>query len=134
MKIFLDDERDPVGDDWIVCRTADDLANQIIGECIRLVNSSKDVQIEEMSFDHDLGPDEPSGDELAKRIILVDGDLRAQEETTGIFPDNVVIHIHSMNPVGAKNIADRFMNYFRFIGISDTAKVYVHGILYRENI
>jgi hypothetical protein len=81
MKIYLDDERNPKGKNWIVVRT---------------VNEFKEIYkeyypyIDEISLDHDLGTDETGYDALTwleEQIITKGWDI----------PD---INIHSANPSG----------------------------------
>ena len=99
--LFIDDERDPIdvtwgsvgvkhiykNNDWIIAR------NWI--EVLDLVLSMGFPDM--ISFDHDLGHDEPSGHEISKKLIhmIMDG-VEA--------PENLVIHYHSKNPVGAENM------------------------------
>lgn len=128
MKIFLDDERFPIGDDWTICRSEEDVLNILLVSSF--MSGENDLQICEMSFDHDLGKDAPNGAQVAKSLIDIDAEVR-DSDTAGLFADDARIYVHSMNPVGAKNIADRFFSYFKHIGISDTAKVYIHGMLYK---
>ena len=56
-----------------------------------LVDNSK--EIEEMSFDHDLGENEPTGYDIAKWLA---------ENCLERWP--LVVKVHSQNPVGAENI------------------------------
>lgn len=82
MKIWLDDVRPaPVG--WTWCKTAE---NAWVGLCVGDIK-----EIEEISLDHDLGPDESTGYNLVCWM-----------ERHGVWPDKV--SIHSANSVGRKNI------------------------------
>lgn len=95
--IWLDDER-PVPkyllkkqySEVIICRTYEQAVNQLNYIC----RTKSRVYI---SFDHDLG-EEKTGYDLAKYIIehniSIDGFL-----------------VHSMNPVGRKNIVDLLVHY-----------------------
>lgn len=99
MKLFLDDLRSPPDATWQVARSYDAalwLIENIGHPCI------------EISFDHDLGDNVPSGYDFAKALIELDMD--------GIFELSRVkrFHVHSANPVGALNITSILRSYFRF--------------------
>lgn len=86
-KLFIDDLRFPVTEDWVVARQS--------GDAINIVQQNGFPQ--EISFDHDLGYDDTSIRFL--RWIaeaLMDGKLTISE--------NFTYSVHSQNPVGAKNI------------------------------
>lgn len=57
MKIWLDDVQTPPNDDWVWVRTATYATVVILTE-----------RVSEISFDHDLGKDMPTGYDLAKAI------------------------------------------------------------------
>lgn len=63
-----------------------------------------------ISFDHDLGEDEPTGFDIAKR--LVEGDMNS--DTRLHFPPTFDFVVHSQNPVGAENIQKYLDGYFAF--------------------
>lgn len=82
--LFLDDERDPVRADAVVCRTSHEALREI----------ERRGCPAEMNLDHDLGP----GDDaqiFANGVIdmALDGDL--------VFPEDFRVFVHSQNPVGA---------------------------------
>lgn len=85
-KIFLDDERFPVGDGWTIVRSFDEAVSHIEEHGFDSTSF--------ISFDHDLGEGK-SGHEFA--IWLVDYCL--DNSTPAIHYDT-----HSQNPVGARNI------------------------------
>jgi hypothetical protein len=100
-KLFLDDEREPVAPWWYngeckVARTFDEAEALVMEFGIP----------ELISFDHDLGDQVKTGHYFALWLITkeMDGELR--------FPDNFAYSIHSMNPVGARNIDSLLNNYF----------------------
>lgn len=97
MKMFLDDERFPIGDDWFICRSFD--------EAVHFINRNGCPDF--ISFDHDLGDDSFSGYEFAR--WLVDQDL----DQGGFIPSNFQFYVHSQNPVGAENIRKYLSNYLR---------------------
>jgi len=97
-KLFIDDERFPVTEDWVIVRSSE--------EAISFV---KEFGIpSEISFDHDLGGDDTSRefikwltDQLVENIIS--------------FPEGFSYHVHSQNPIGAKWIKetmDSLIKYF----------------------
>jgi hypothetical protein len=101
-KLFLDDERDPVGTGWTVCRSVAEVV-----AVVRIFGLPGYV-----SFDHDLGPGpapvgyENSGMGLARWITdqIMDG---AQ-----LLPAGFGYYVHSQNLVGAANITgllDKFL-------------------------
>jgi hypothetical protein len=93
-KLFLDDERDPVDNTWIVCRS--------IYEVIKEVDNRGFPDY--VSFDHDLGPNQKdstydnTGIRTAHYLIdqVLDGRF--------LLPDNFDWYVHSQNPIGAENI------------------------------
>jgi hypothetical protein len=97
-QMFIDDERFPAGNetDWIICRTLKEVT-----ACVALHGMPNYI-----SFDHDLGDDEPNGFEITK--MLVDYDLDALHK----FPSNFAWYIHSQNPIGKANIDSYLANYF----------------------
>lgn len=82
-KMFLDDERNPPDNDYVVCRSTDEAINYI----------KKNGWPYHFSFDHDLGGDDTVV-EFLKRLYNI------WDEKTSI-PSYFV---HSANPIGKKNI------------------------------
>lgn len=100
--LFLDDERHPPhnGKDWCVARS--------VTEAIHLV---EELGVpESISFDHDLGSfqgrPEPSGMDFAKWLVQHDLDHN-------ILDQRFTFTVHSMNPVGAKNIQSYMESYLK---------------------
>lgn len=89
-KLFIDDERHPVGDDWVIARSS--------AEAIAIVEINGAPL--EIAFDHDLG-----GDDTSIRFInwfqdaIIDGNAQ--------IPVGFNYSVHSQNPVGARNIKGR---------------------------
>lgn len=84
-KLFIDDEREPVGDDWIVARSSFDAAVIVaIGGVPSYI-----------SFDHDLGEDD-----TVMTFLKWLADTCLDDGTTFTFGYTV----HSQNPVGRDNI------------------------------
>lgn len=96
MRIFIDDERFPPndGNDWIVVRNKKDF--------FRVVASQRFPDF--ISFDHDLGEDEPTGFDIVKEFIEMDLD-------NDIIPKNFAWYTHSQNPIGKQNIDGMLNNY-----------------------
>ena len=92
-KLFLDDERDPVGEDWVIARS-------YIHACIGLVEKGFPRFI---SFDHDLG-EGMTGYDFARELIQYD---MAYDE----MPEDFDFYVHSQNPVGKENIEKLLNNY-----------------------
>lgn len=88
MKIFLDDIRNPPDDSWTICKTYPEFINLILNNW---------DNIEEISFDHDLGTKRNGYD----CVEVIECYLRL-----GIIKPNylVTFSIHTQNPVGRNNI------------------------------
>lgn len=83
-KLFIDDERTPTTDGWVIARSSNEALTYI----------QNNGWPEFISFDHDLGGDDTTMVFLRKLVDQVwNGD--------NLPPDYVV---HSANPVGSKNI------------------------------
>lgn len=86
-KLFLDDERFPMTDDWKIARNSTDAVMYV---CIWGIPN-------EIAFDHDLG-----GEDTSIKFInwmteqVLDGKLN--------IPEGFKYSIHSQNPIGAENI------------------------------
>lgn len=86
-KLFLDDERYPVDNRWVIARNVDDAIWYVTNYGMPSF----------ISFDHDLGPFKQSGMDLAKWLVeyIMDNDVNI---------DNFEFYVHSQNPIGAENI------------------------------
>ena len=100
MRFFIDDERFPVGHFDYIIRTQADFDNAIIDIGTRKITF--------ISFDHDLGPNEPTGYDLLKKLIDIDMER-------GILAKDFDFYVHSQNPIGAKNIEAYLNNYLAII-------------------
>lgn len=100
MNFFIDDERDPVNPTDVVLRN--------MGQVVQLVEEmkSQNKKISSISFDHDLGFNEPTGYDIAKYLVKQDIDHN-------IFSYDFKYNVHSQNPVGKKSIEQYFKNYFK---------------------
>lgn len=92
-KLFIDDERHPVTNDFIIVRNYD--------EAMSVINEKGLPSF--ISFDHDLGEGK-SGYDVARAIC-------EYCFTNNIQPD-FDYYVHSQNPVGAKYIRD-YLEWFK---------------------
>ena len=97
-KIYLDDVRIPPSLHWNLTRNFIE-----IKEKIELYGCPSHI-----SFDHDLGEGEPSGLDIAKWLVQQDLDFMF------FIPYDFTFQVHSMNPVGKKNIESYLNNYLTF--------------------
>lgn len=96
--LYLDDVRDPsTNRDWTVVRSVTAFQETILNQGLP----------EEISFDHDLGDDVPSGYDAVKWLI----DLAIEND---LPLENVETNVHSANPVGAENIRGILASFQRF--------------------
>lgn len=104
--MFIDDLRDPqVPGDWdVVVRSCD-----AVFDCIAQRGCPTVI-----SFDHDLGPDAPTGYDIVKRLVEMDMNGELQ------LPDGFKFYVHSMNPVGSENIRTMMSNYIAWKGACQT--------------
>jgi len=84
-KLYIDDVREPETDnDWVIARSLEE---------VKEVCEDKGKP-SHISFDHDMGEEEPNGVEIAE--WLMDNDQ---------MPDSW--NVHSANPVGSQNIKNK---------------------------
>lgn len=104
--LFIDDERFPPddGQGWRIARNLTEVASTL--EEFGPPNF--------ISFDHDLGETEPTGYDIAKKLVAGDlGELDGTEFASGL-PTDFSFYVHSQNPVGAENIRALLIGYLRF--------------------
>lgn len=95
-KIFVDDKREPLdARDWWVVRSYDEFVTLVMNQT---------TPIDYISFDHDLG-EGFDGYDCVKFLCKTDADRHGK-----LLSENFDFHIHSQNPVGAKNM----INYLSF--------------------
>jgi hypothetical protein len=117
LRLYLDDVRTPIGDDWIIARNYDEFVAQI------KLHSLGNFEV--ISLDHDLGETamveyynnvkenyiidysnilEKTGYDAAKFLV-------AESMNTSIpLPQ---IYVHSANPIGSANILGYVNNYYK---------------------
>lgn len=94
MKLFLDDERFPADNSFLICRNMEDF---------RICVTNCEDTLDFISFDHDLGSG-PSGYDCAKWMVEYDMEH-------DILSNDFDFYVHSQNPVGAENIRSYLNNY-----------------------
>jgi len=94
--MFLDDVRMPRGRFDVIVRSSQEAIDHI----------SKHGVPDFISFDHDLG-----GDDDAMRVVnfIIESDLDGDIS----IPSGFSFHVHSANPIGARNILSKLENYLR---------------------
>jgi hypothetical protein len=95
-KLFLDDGRYPVRNDWVIARNFDDAVWYVRNYGLP----------DHIAFDHDLGhPKNYTGMDFAKWFAnyIMDNELK--------LPQTFSYSVHSQNPVGAANIRS-YMDQF----------------------
>ena len=111
--LFIDDERNPedvtwapwyvkamyLTEQWVICRNRSDVILTVMGRGMPSY----------ISFDHDLGRDEPTGHAIAQ--LIVDWDMNDKHYT---LPADFAFFVHSQNPVGKANIEGLLNNYLEF--------------------
>jgi len=97
-RLFLDDLRIPTESGYAVVRSYDDAVH------FMRTRGCPDF----ISFDHDLQT-LTTGYDVAKWIVDRDMDSRGD-----FIPNNFSFYVHSMNPVGKKNIEMLLNNYLKF--------------------
>ena len=117
-RLFIDDERDPRDvtwgktwqenamyrqDDWVIALNWFDVIDIVVSLGFP----------ETISFDHDLGKDERTGFDIAKRLceMIMDGVH---------IPYDFRYFVHSKNPVGAENIHGYMDNFLEHYNSVDT--------------
>lgn len=93
-KIWLDDIRLPPDESWFWVKNFNDL-NQLLND--------EHLEVEVISFDHDLGDNTPDGSQCASRFIEI-GIERG-------WQDPPEYHVHSDNPCGRDNIVSKMESW-----------------------
>ena len=99
-RLFIDDERDPVGFDWDVCRSYDETIAYL---------SSRSVAPDYISFDNDIQSGDKEGYHVAQWIIERDMDLKGK-----YIPKWFDFFTHSQNSVrsnGSTSISALIADY-----------------------
>lgn len=102
-RLFLDDEREPVNNMWLIARSSFDAIQSVLFFGMPL----------EIAFDHDLGLDFDGKEDTS--IIFINW-LAEQVISGARFPEGFKYSIHSQNPVGVENIKhkmDALLQYQR---------------------
>lgn len=102
--LFLDDERMPVDVSWSSCEIA-----RTVDEAIKLIDEKGLPQ--SISFDHDLGKDQPVATVFMWHLI--NGHLDEKWDCSKIK----LVQIHSANPEGVKNLIGLWEGFIQDQGI-----------------
>lgn len=97
-KLFIDDERFPVTDDWVIVRTSQEAIDTLLARGFPSF----------ISFDHDLGGDDTS-------IVFINWLTDELIEGRLDIPKFFDYYVHSQNCIGAENIRskmDQLMRHF----------------------
>ena len=86
-------------EEWVICRNRQDVILTIMSRGMPSY----------ISFDHDLGQDEPTGHAIAQ--LIVDWDMNDRYYS---LPADFAFYVHSKNPVGKANIEGLLNNYLEF--------------------
>ncbi len=108
-KIFLDDVRMPVGDDWHIVRNYDEFVH-----AIKTYGIPKYISFDhDLAFEHyaDMQSQEKTGYDCAKFLVDFCMDRKLQ------LPD---YGVHSMNPVGKANILHLLKNAEKYLQFLET--------------
>lgn len=97
-RMFIDDERLPFEEDFVVVRN--------MAEAKRTIDVLGFPGY--VSFDHDLGENQPTGYDFVKWLIEKDQDV-----DWWYYPSRFEWFVHSQNPVGKENIEKFINNYYR---------------------
>lgn len=95
MKLWIDDLRDAPDDTWVVARKVE--------QAIRLIATQR---FDTISLDHDI--ENRPDDETFKPVAYFIG---VEYNWNTAFADDLAVIIHSINPVGAKEIAAILNDY-----------------------
>lgn len=107
-KLYIDDIRNPKFDGFEIVRTS--------AEAISYMEENGCPGF--ISFDHDLG-----GDDTA--MIVVHWMIETDLDEKGLFiPSSLEFHVHSANPVGARNINGLLGQYLKLRSQYEVNKIY----------
>jgi hypothetical protein len=136
-KVYLDDERTPNDDKWIVVRN--------YGQFIKKISELGLENIGVISFDHDLG--DTAIEEFYNNVMnrgVLDYD-NIQEKTgydaakwlVGHYMDNFTssfpqVYVHSANPIGASNIIGYINGFLKHMDKKQTAMLKVEPFTVKD--
>jgi hypothetical protein len=89
-RLFIDDERFPVDDDWVIVRSSSEAIDMVISKGIP----------SRISFDHDLGGDDTS-------IVFINWLIDHLLDNNLKLPYVFSFYVHSQNPIGKENIISK---------------------------
>lgn len=97
-KLFIDDERFPVGEDWVITRSS--VAATYVICTFGIPNY--------ISFDHDLGGEDTS-------VVFIKWLIEHILDNNLALPPDFEYYVHSQNPIGKKNIESLMDSFIKFV-------------------
>lgn len=97
-KLWIDDIRDSPDDSWIIVRSSN--------AAIRYI--TKEGMPNRIAFDHDLGDDDTS-------ILIIKFIVESFLDGSLTIPNDFDYSVHSMNPIGSKNIKEYMNRFLTFV-------------------
>lgn len=94
MKLWIDDVR-PAPKGYVLCKSV----NEAINICSQRLTPWKELLVEEIDLDHDAGDYAKDGGDYSNFLSWLEERYNLDE-----WKINTIFHIHSMNPVGKKNM------------------------------
>ena len=98
MNLFIDDIRNPKTGHYTIARN--------YAEAVKFMRENGCPDF--ISFDHDLGENQPSGYDIAKWMVNKDLDMNGE-----FIPKKFMYEVHSANPVGRENIRGLLTGYLK---------------------
>jgi hypothetical protein len=99
-KLFIDDERFPAEDGFVIARSVAE------AQALILKNGCPTY----IAFDNDLGEGQPEGYDLAKWLVEMDMDGKVE------IPNDFSFYVHSQNSRAMENIPAYLNGYLKFRG------------------
>lgn len=117
IKIFLDDEREPPGDDWVVCRNVAEFSKAIDNDWPDVISFDHDLSLNKLTFVSEMCERtyegiEDTGMSAVKLLI----DCHINLPPWAYFPE---CRFHTANPVGKENMRSYVMSYVEKYLIND---------------
>ena len=112
--LFIDDEREIKDVTWMHWKVQEKYRQGVWViarnmDFVQAVVASRGMP-DFISFDHDLGDDEPTGYDNAKWFVELD----MANHVSFRFDENFSFVVHSQNPIGKQNIESYLNNYLNF--------------------
>lgn len=107
-KLFIDDERWPKDDSFVIARSSADAIEMI----------KERGMPDNIAFDHDLGIafDQNDNQYVDSTMRVVHWIIDQHYDHDLAIPEHFTFTVHSMNPIGARNIRELMTGFLRDIG------------------